>query len=110
MPRGGAPRGNATFEEKTLFGFFKRRRRERLNAAPFPTEWLEIVESNVRLYGYLPDSDREELLGLIQVFMAEKSFEGCGGLELTDEIQLTIAGWACVLLLHRQTDIYPRLI
>jgi Mlc titration factor MtfA (ptsG expression regulator) len=93
-----------------MFGFFKRRRRERLQAAPFPEPWLEIVERNVRIYAFLPDADQKELLGLVQVFMAEKSFEGCGGLELTDEIKVTIAGWACVLLLHRQTDIYPRLI
>jgi len=39
--------------------------------------------------------------------LAEKSFEGCGGLTLTDEIKLTIAGQACLLLLHRETDIYP---
>ena len=37
-------------------------------------------------------------------------FEGCGGLELTDEIKVTIAAQACLLLLHRETDYYPRLI
>ncbi len=41
--------------------------------------------------------------------MAEKSFEGCGGLTLTDEIKVTIAAQACMLLLNRQTDIYPKL-
>ena len=35
--------------------------------------------------------------------------EGCGGLELTDEIRLTIAAQACLLLLHRETDYYPQL-
>jgi hypothetical protein len=43
------------------------------------------------------------------VFLAEKHFEGAGGLELTDEIRLTIAAQACLLLLHRDTDYYPRL-
>ena len=41
--------------------------------------------------------------------MSEKHFEGCGGLELTDEIRLTIAAQACLLLLHRDTDYYPNL-
>lgn len=41
--------------------------------------------------------------------MAEKNFEGCGGLELTHEITITIAGHACTLLLHRDTDYYPKL-
>ncbi len=93
-----------------MFGFFKRRRRKRLRSAPFPPGWLEIIERNVRLYRHLPDADRDELRGLVQIFLAEKHFEGCGGLELTDEIKVTIAASACLLLLHRDTDIYPRLI
>jgi MtfA peptidase len=93
-----------------MFGFFKRRRRQRLRSAPFPQGWLEIIERNVRLYGRLPEADRQELQGLVQIFLAEKHFEGCGGLELTDEVRLTIAASACLLLLHRETDIYPRLI
>jgi hypothetical protein len=49
------------------------------------------------------------LLGDVQVFLAEKHFEGCAGLELTDEIRVTIAAQACLLLLHRETDYYPEL-
>jgi Mlc titration factor MtfA (ptsG expression regulator) len=93
-----------------VFGFFKRRRRQRLRSAPFPAAWLQIIEKNVPFYNALPDADRQELQGLVQIFLAEKSFEGCGGLELTDEIKLTIAAQACLLLLHRETDVYPRLI
>jgi len=43
------------------------------------------------------------------VLLAEKKFEGCGGLELTDEIRVTIAAQACLLLLHRETDYFPEL-
>jgi Mlc titration factor MtfA (ptsG expression regulator) len=93
-----------------VFGFFKRRRRRRLQTEPFPPAWREIIERNVRIYAYLPATDRTELEGLVQIFMAEKSFEGCGGLALTDEIKITIAAQACQLLLRRRTDVYPRLI
>jgi MtfA peptidase len=93
-----------------VFGFFKERRRKRLRSATFPRAFLEIIERNVSFYKCLPDADRRELQGLVQVFLGEKVFEGCGGLELTDEIKVTIAAQACLLLLHRQTDIYPRLI
>ncbi len=93
-----------------MFGFFKRRRRERLLAARFSAAWLEIIERNVPIYACLPDADRKELQGLVQIFLAEKSFEGCGGLVLTDEMKVTIAAQACLLLLHRETDVYPRLI
>jgi Mlc titration factor MtfA (ptsG expression regulator) len=93
-----------------LFGFFKKRRRKRIRSLPFPPEWLQFVEKNFPLYLHLPAEDRLELLEHIQVFLAEKNFEGCGGLELTDEIKVTIAAQACLLLLHRNTDYYPRLV
>jgi Mlc titration factor MtfA (ptsG expression regulator) len=93
-----------------MFGFFKRRRRDRLRSAPFPPRWREVLEANDPTYRLLTESDRRELEAHIQVFLAEKYFEGCGGLELTDEIKLTIAAQACRLLLHRDTDYYPRLI
>jgi Mlc titration factor MtfA (ptsG expression regulator) len=88
---------------------FKNRRRKKIAGRPFPAEWLAIIERNVPLYARLPESDREELKRHILVFMAEKKFEGCGGLRMTDEIKLTVAAQACVLLLHRQTDYYPGL-
>ena len=93
-----------------MFGFFKGQRREDLREAPFPDEWDAILRRNVPLYARLADDDRRELHGHIHVFLAEKVFEGCGGLELTDEIRLTIAAQACLLLLHRQTDYFKRLI
>lgn len=91
------------------FRLFSQRRRERLRAAPFPSEWRRVIERNLPVFRRLTPADQVELLGHVQVFLAEKSFEGCGGLELTDEIRLTIAGQACMLLLHRDTDYYPEL-
>ncbi len=58
----------------------------------------------------LSAEDQQELLGHTQVFIAEKHFEGAGGLVLTEEMRVTIAGQACLLLLHRETDYYPELI
>ncbi len=92
-----------------MFGFFTRRRRERLRARPFPAAWLRAIEEHVPYYQKLSEADREELRGHIQVFMAEKTFEGCGGLELTEAIKAVIAAQACLLLLHRETDYYRRL-
>lgn len=92
-----------------VFGL-TRRRRNRLRAQPVPPEWRAIVEQNVAVFRRLSPEDQRELLGHMQVFLAEKHFEGCGGLELTDEIRVTIAAQACLLLLHRDTDYYPQLI
>jgi Mlc titration factor MtfA (ptsG expression regulator) len=87
-----------------------RRRREKIRARPCPPVWRAIIEKNVPYVAGLPSADRDELAGHVQVFLAEKYFEGCGGLQITDEIRVTIAAQACILLLHRQTDYYPKLV
>ncbi len=93
-----------------MFDFlFKKKRREELRSTPLPDAHRAIIAKNVPYAQRLSDADRDELYGHVQVFLAEKSFEGCGGLELTDEIRVTIAAQACVLLLHRETDYYPEL-
>lgn len=91
-----------------MFGL-KKWRRSRLANRRFPDQWLAIVEGNVPLYRRLPPEDKKELQRHILIFMAEKNFEGCAGLQITDEIKVTIAAQACILLLHRKTDYYPGL-
>ncbi len=88
---------------------FKKKRREELRNTPLSDADRALVERNVPYVARLSDEDRAELEGHVQVFLAEKSFEGCGGLELTGEMRLTIAAQACLLLLHRESDYYPGL-
>lgn len=84
-------------------------RRKRIARGIFPLKWLAIVVNNVPYYRRLGQEDQKELQRHILIFLSEKRFEGCGGLEINDEIRVTIAAWACVLLLHRRTDYYPGL-
>jgi Mlc titration factor MtfA (ptsG expression regulator) len=93
-----------------MFAWLKRRRRLAIRRRSWPAEWRAIIEKNVPYVARLPAVEREELVGHVQVFLAEKHFEGCGGLRITDEIRITIAAQACVLLLHRQDDYYPNLL
>jgi Mlc titration factor MtfA (ptsG expression regulator) len=93
-----------------MFGFIKERRRRQLRSQPVPSEWRSIISRNAPFFDRLSDADQRELLGHLQVFLAEKRFEGCAGLQLTDEIRVTIAAQACLLLLHRRTDYYPQLM
>jgi Mlc titration factor MtfA (ptsG expression regulator) len=95
-------------------GIFARRylrdvRRKRLMNAPFPAAWDKILKRNVSLYRRLPASLRRQLQGNIQILLAEKNFEGCGGLEMTDEIKVTIVAQAGILLLNRKPRYYPGL-
>lgn len=92
-----------------MFSFFKRRRRRALRAIPLSADLREVLARNVPYFWTLSPADRAELEGLVQIFLAEKSFEAAGGLEMTDEVRVTIAAQACLLLLHRETDIYPEL-
>jgi hypothetical protein len=95
-------------EEIQVLGF-RKWRRQRLRASEMPPAWLAIMERNVPYYDLLPREQKRQLQGLTQIFLKEKYFEGCGGLDLTDEIKVTIAAEGCVLLLGRATDIYPKL-
>lgn len=87
----------------------RRLKRKRLLTMPFSEEWKEILQKNVPLYNRLPDSLKQQLHGLVNVFVAEKHFEGCGGLKITDEIKVTIAAQACILLLNRKPRYFPKL-
>jgi len=91
-----------------MFGF-KARRRAKLRQTPLPEAWWTIIDRRVPYVATRSKQDREELAGIVQILLAEKNFEGCGGLEMTDEIRVTIAAQAAVLLLHRDTDFYPTL-
>jgi Mlc titration factor MtfA (ptsG expression regulator) len=84
-------------------------RRKRLKLRPFPSAWLSVMERSVPLYNRLSLEDRAELQGHVRVFLAEKRFEGGGSFTMTDEVRVTIASQACILLLHRKTDYYPAL-
>jgi Mlc titration factor MtfA (ptsG expression regulator) len=92
-----------------MFDFLKERRRKRLMTQPLPAELIAIIARNVPYYDCLSREEKSELEGLVQVFLDEKYFEGCGGLEMTDEIRVTIAAQACILLLGREHNFYPDL-
>lgn len=85
----------------------RQRRRRRAVAAPFPQPWCAILRREVYLYQHLPDTLKEQLHNDIKLFLAEKTFEGCGGLTITDEMKVIIAAEACLLLLNRPVRMFP---
>ncbi|BAP55245.1 hypothetical protein THII_0948 [Thioploca ingrica] len=84
-------------------------RREHWRRQPFSTRWQQFLEQNVPIYRHLPFLLKQQLQSHIQVFLAEKQFIGCGGLDITEEMKLTIAAQACLLLLNRNTLYYKDL-
>ena len=79
-----------------LLAWLKARRRRRVLERPFPPAWRDVLRRSVRQVEGLADHEWPRLEGWIAVFLAEKRFEGCGGLEITDEVRLTVAGQAAV--------------
>jgi MtfA peptidase len=86
------------------------RRRRRQSGPAFPAAWRRILRRRVPLVARLPTHLQLRLKRHIQVFIAEKPFIGCQGQEITDEVRVTIAAQACLLLLgHERPEFYPRL-
>ena len=99
-----------------MFRWLADRRRRKLTRAPFPSAWEEILQRNSAHYRVLDGDEKTRLRALVQVFVAEKNWEGAGGLEITDEVQVTVAAMACLLYLglshdyHRNVEsiiVYP---
>ncbi|MBL7215635.1 MAG: zinc-dependent peptidase [Phycisphaerae bacterium] len=89
---------------------FKRNRKRRLLLqSDLDAAKQGFIKKNLPLYQHLPADLKQQLNGLVNVFLDEKHFVGCGGLEITDEIKVTIAAQACMLLLNRKTNFYPKL-
>ena len=82
-------------------------KRGKLRKQPIPTHLPNILGRNVGIYAQLPDDLKRDLHGHINVFLAEKDFIGCDGLEVSEEMRVTVACLACILLLNRQATYFP---
>lgn len=75
----------------------------RTRRAPFPEKWLALVRKSVPFYDHMPSELQQQLQTHITRFLFEKRFVGCAGLEVSEEMTVTIAASACLLLLNRPT-------
>ena len=92
-----------------MYHWLLNHRRKEILEKPFPSHWREILGEMVKHYSFLNSDEKVHLEQLIQVFIAEKKFEGCNGLEITDEIQVVISAEACMLILDLPHDLYRKL-
>jgi Mlc titration factor MtfA (ptsG expression regulator) len=76
-------------------------RRQRIARQPFPAEWRDIMRRRVPMVRELPAARQLRLKKHIQVLLREVPFIGCAGLEVSDEMRVTIAAQAAFLLLGR---------
>ncbi len=89
------------------FPWSKSHHRQELLASPFPAAWLRCLQVNVPAYSRLPEAQRQTLRDTTRILVAEKDWEGAGGLMLTDEIKVTVAAHAARLVLGFDGDYFP---
>lgn len=79
-----------------LFSFLRSRRRRAIAERPFPAAWHDVLRRTVKPWQWLDAAEAEACRRWIAVFLAEKRFEGCGGLTIGDEVRVSIAGQAAI--------------
>ena len=92
-----------------MFGWGRGKRRRALLETPLPDAQRARMHALAPLTAGLPSPLRERHEGVVQVLLAEKRFEGAGGLEVTEDMRLAIAGQAALLQLRAGADYYPGL-
>lgn len=88
---------------------YPRFRRKKVDASPFPTPWLQILRRSLPIYKTMWPDQQRELRQLIKRFVENKQFVGCAGQSIDDEVRITIAAHACLLLLNRPSHEYQDL-
>lgn len=84
-------------------------RRRHLPDTSVPDAWRTILARNVPLANRLAPAHRDRLLQLTGELIRRKHWEGCNGLVITAEMQVTIAAHACLLTLELDAGFFPRL-
>ena len=71
-----------------------------------PDEWLAIVESGVAMWRLLDDDERASLQDAADWLLRHKHWEASNGFSLDDEIRVTVAMQAALLLLGLDVTAY----
>ena len=82
-----------------VFSFLRNRRRKKLLAQTLPQSQRKIIERNVAVFALLSEAEQAKLIAAARIIEAERPFVACGGQVMSDEVKLTIAAQAALLLL-----------
>jgi Mlc titration factor MtfA (ptsG expression regulator) len=86
--------------------FKKWRERRQLERDGFPEAWRTVVAANLSHWPLLDADERARIEDTVMVLMLYKRWEAAQGFALTDEIRLTIAAQAALLVLGFDEDEY----
>ena len=77
--------------------YWREYQRDKIRSQPFKKEWRKIIQQRMPYFRQMPADLQLQLKQHIQVFLAEKKFIGCNGVNITDEIRITVAAQANLL-------------
>ena len=89
--------------------FWPRMRILRIQKQAFPAPWQETLIERLPFVTKIPTAEQEQLKFLIKAFLADKKFYGCAGQEIDDDIRVTVAAQACLLIMNQGRTPYPDL-
>lgn len=91
-----------------FFAWLRARRRRKLLAEPFPIRWERFLAENVGHFPLLTAAEQARVRDTTRVLVAEKQWEGGRGLFVTEEMKVTVAAQAALLLLGTDHDYFAR--
>ncbi|GAB2882434.1 zinc-dependent peptidase [Microbulbifer echini] len=89
--------------------FYRRWRLQYRRSQPLNPEQVQLLTETLPIYQYLNPAQQRELRGNIALFLHDKEFVGCEGLQVNEKMKVAIAAHACLLLLGRKNECYPNL-
>jgi Mlc titration factor MtfA (ptsG expression regulator) len=91
-----------------MLNWFRNSRRKRILSKPWPPAWSSILDENVGHFKGLSSVEKNKLTSITRVMVSEKNWEAYSGLVMTDEIKVTIAGTAALMLLGVEDFYFDR--
>jgi Mlc titration factor MtfA (ptsG expression regulator) len=86
-----------------VWGLRRPLRRWRVARQAFPEAWSRWLRRHIPMYERLSADGRQHFERDVQFFIDEHTFEGIQGVEITDELRLSVAAAAALLLHGRPT-------
>jgi MtfA peptidase len=83
------------------------RERRRILNAPFSDAWRAMLATNVVHWRYLNADEREQAEAVVKELVARKTWSPARGFVITDEVKVTVAGQAALLVLGFSGYDYP---
>ncbi|PCI59832.1 MAG: hypothetical protein COB35_10430 [Gammaproteobacteria bacterium] len=91
-----------------LIALYKRKRFKQITSQPLSDEYKQLLFARLPIYKQLSPQLKADLEHKIVCFLHTKQFIGCD-LTITDEIKVTIAAEACLLIINRSSSCYAQL-